>query len=81
MASIETEDLADGDLSDLLRFDADRLRALIEAHHSATGSARAQALLDDWPRTLRAFVKVIAPEFRLALGEQAAEHPVLMAVG
>ena len=82
MTTIEPGDAADADLGDLLRFDAERLRALIEAHHAATGSARASALLDDWTRTLRDFVKVIAPEFRRALSDQAVDRPDLLeAVG
>ena len=82
MLAIEPEDRAPGNLDDLLRFDAERLRALIETHRAATGSARASALLADWPRTLRDFVKVIAPEFRRALGDQAVEDANLLeAVG
>ena len=39
-------------MGDLLRFDAERLRILVERHHLHTGSARARALLDDWDTAL-----------------------------
>ena len=38
----------DNGMGDLLRFDAERLRILVERHLLYTGSARARALLDDW---------------------------------
>ena len=38
----------DNGMGDMLRFDAERLRILVERHHLHTGSARARALLDDW---------------------------------
>ncbi|MET1111448.1 MAG: glutamate synthase large subunit [Allosphingosinicella sp.] len=60
------------DLGDPLRFDAERLLALVEAHEAATGSARARALLGDWPRALRHFVKVVPTEYRRALLEARA---------
>ena len=54
-------------MGDLLRFDAERIRILIERHLLATGSAKARALLDDWDNALNAFVKVMPPEYRRAL--------------
>jgi glutamate synthase (NADPH/NADH) large chain len=68
----------DADLSDHLRFDAERLRALIEAHHAATGSVRARVMLNDWRRTLSEFVKVIAPEYRRALADNGIERSALL---
>jgi glutamate synthase (NADPH/NADH) large chain len=56
-----------------MRYDAERLRMLVERHHLATGSARARALLDDWSNALRHFVKVVPPEYRRALEEQELE--------
>ena len=41
-------------MGDLLRFDAERLRILIERHHLLTGSARARQLLEDWDNALAA---------------------------
>src|SRR5205823_4565545 len=51
--------VVDNGMGDPLRFDAQRLRILIERHHLFTGSARARALLEDWDNTLRAFVKIV----------------------
>ncbi|WP_324749415.1 glutamate synthase large subunit [Sphingomonas sp. LY54] len=53
--------------------DADALRTLIERHCAATGSAKARALLDDWPRTLAAFVQVMPTEYRRALLDLEAD--------
>src|SRR5690349_2795835 len=53
----------DSGMGDLLRFDAERLRVLIERHLLYTGSARARELLDDWDTTLASFVKVMPLDF------------------
>jgi glutamate synthase (NADPH/NADH) large chain len=53
-----------------LRYDAERLRILLERHKLATGSSRATALLADWPRSLADFVKVVPVEYRRALADQ-----------
>src|SRR5262249_1013315 len=66
--------VADNGLGDPLRFDAQRLRILIERHHLFTGSARARALLEDWDNTLAAFVKVTPKDYRRALLELRAER-------
>ncbi|MEO8813458.1 MAG: glutamate synthase large subunit, partial [Caulobacteraceae bacterium] len=70
----------DAGMGDPLRFDAERLRILLERHHAATGSARAAALLADWETSLAAFVKVTPRDYRRALENLAAErrvpHPV-----
>jgi glutamate synthase (NADPH/NADH) large chain len=52
-----------------LRYDAERLRILLERHQLATGSAKAAALLADWPNALQHFVKVVPGEYRRALTE------------
>ena len=52
-----------------LRYDAERLRILLERHQLATGSAKAAALLADWPNALQHFVKVVPGEYRRALAE------------
>jgi glutamate synthase (NADPH/NADH) large chain len=64
----------DNGMGDPLRFDAQRLRILIERHHLFTGSARARRLLEDWDNTLAAFVKVTPKDYRRALLELRAEH-------
>jgi len=53
--------------------DAAEVRELIEAHLAATGSARAAAILDDWPVQVGHFVKVMPRDYRRALAELAAE--------
>jgi glutamate synthase (NADPH/NADH) large chain len=67
-------------MGDPLRFDAERLRILIERHHLFTGSARAADLLGDWERTLKAFVKVTPNDYRRALEDLAAERAAAKAV-
>ena len=57
----------DSGMGDPLRHDADRLRVLVERHCLHTGSARAQALLDDWDAALASFRKVMPRDYRAAL--------------
>jgi len=66
-------------MGDVLRFDAERIRILIERHLLATGSSKARALLDDWDNTLKSFVKVTPPEYRKALLDLQAETAVPVA--
>jgi glutamate synthase (NADPH/NADH) large chain len=66
--------VGDNGMGDPLRFDAQRLRILVERHHLFTGSARARLLLEDWGRTLAAFVKVTPQDYRRALLELRAER-------
>ena len=58
----------------MLRFDAERLRVLVEQHLLFTGSARARALLDDWDNALASFVKVMPLDYRRALTDLRAER-------
>jgi glutamate synthase (NADPH/NADH) large chain len=70
-------------LTDMTRFDAERLRYLIGQHVRFTGSARGQAVLADWVTYRGRFRKVMPVEYRRALKELAAlqrEQPKL-AVG
>jgi len=64
----------DAGMGDLLRFDAARLRILLERHHLFTGSARARALLEDWDNALHGFVKIMPKDYRRALLELQAER-------
>jgi glutamate synthase (NADPH/NADH) large chain len=64
----------DSGMGDLLRFDAERLRILVERHHLFTGSRRAAELLDDWQAALIRFVKVMPKDYRRALLEQQSER-------
>ena len=60
-------DVEDNGMGDVLRFDAERLRILVERHHLHTGSARARGLLEDWERALACFVKVMPKDYKRAL--------------
>jgi glutamate synthase (NADPH/NADH) large chain len=64
----------DNGMGDMLRFDAERLRILVERHHLFTGSQRAAALLDDWEAALVRFVKVMPKDYRRALLDQQRER-------
>ncbi|HTT78207.1 MAG TPA: glutamate synthase large subunit [Stellaceae bacterium] len=66
--------VTDNGMGDPLRFDAERLRILVERHHLLTGSARARLLLENWDDALAAFVKVTPRDYRRALLELRAER-------
>jgi glutamate synthase (NADPH/NADH) large chain len=70
----------DNGMGDMLRFDAERLRILIERHHLYTGSARARQILETWDESLKAFVKVMPRDYRRALNDMAAERLAAAAV-
>jgi len=53
--------------SDMTRFDAQRLRGLIEKHLHYTNSSRAREILDHWNLYLPKFVKVMPVDYRHAL--------------
>jgi glutamate synthase (NADPH/NADH) large chain len=63
----------DSGMGDPLRYDAERLRILVERHLLFTGSARARELLDNWENALSRFVKVVPRDYRRALLELRAE--------
>ncbi|MGD8309455.1 MAG: glutamate synthase subunit alpha, partial [Chromatiales bacterium] len=61
---------------DMTRFDAIRLRQLIERHMHYTDSLVAKRILDDWDAYLPKFVKVMPVDYRRALLElQARQKP------
>ncbi|MBN8938904.1 MAG: glutamate synthase large subunit [Rhizobiales bacterium] len=60
-------------MSDMTRFDAERLNQLIANHARYTGSKRAQDILDRWSEMLPKFRKVMPVEYRRALAEMAAQ--------
>jgi glutamate synthase (NADPH) large chain len=64
----------DSGMGDPLRFDAERLRILVERHLLFTGSERARALLEDWDGALGSFVKVLPRDYKRALLELRAEE-------
>ena len=61
-------------LSDMNRFDAERLHQLVSNHARYTGSTRAQEILDHWNDYLPKFRKVMPVEYRRALAELMAEQ-------
>jgi glutamate synthase (NADPH/NADH) large chain len=67
-------DVDDAGMGDPLRFDADRIRVLLERHLLHTGSARAKAILDDWTRAVTSFVKVLPTDYERALLELRNER-------
>jgi glutamate synthase (NADPH) large chain len=69
----------DNGMGDVLRFDAERLRILVERHLLHTGSARARELLDDWDDALKSFIKVMPRDYKRAL-LQARERAAAKAV-
>ena len=61
-------------MSDMTRFDAERLHQLIVNHVRYTGSARAQEILDNWDAFKGKFRKVMPVEYRRALNEMQAQQ-------
>jgi len=66
-------------MGDMLAFDAERLRILIERHQLHTGSARAKALLADWDKSLGKFVKVMPTDYARALLDMKSAAQVTVA--
>src|ERR1700679_250276 len=64
----------DNGMGDPLRFDAERLRILVERHLLFTGSGRARSLLENWESELAKFVKVMPGDYRRALLDLRAEQ-------
>ncbi|NOT13054.1 MAG: glutamate synthase large subunit [Methylococcaceae bacterium] len=54
-------------MNDMTRYDALRLKHLIQRHRHYTGSQRAQHILDNWDAYLPRFVKVMPVDYREAL--------------
>ncbi len=70
-------------MSDMTRYDAERLHQLIANHAKATGSTRAQDILDAWDMYRGKFRKIMPVEYRRALAEltDRSEKPVLAVAG
>ena len=68
------------DIDHLGMADEQIVRQLVERHLRFTGSARAQAILDDWPRYRTRFVKIMPHEYRRALSELAAQRDTQLEV-
>ncbi|MDP3869071.1 glutamate synthase large subunit [Phenylobacterium sp.] len=67
-------------MGDMLAYDAERLKILVERHLLYTGSARAREILDNWDICLTSFVKVMPKDYRRALTDMAAERLAAAAV-
>jgi glutamate synthase (NADPH/NADH) large chain len=67
-------------MGDMLAFDAERLRILIERHHLHTKSTRAAEILANWDRALGSFVKVMPTDYKKALTDLAATRATAPAV-
>ncbi|MEJ1374432.1 MAG: glutamate synthase large subunit [Candidatus Sedimenticola sp. (ex Thyasira tokunagai)] len=59
---------------DMTRFDAIRLKQLIENHLHYTNSSVAKRILDNWSEHLAKFVKVMPVDYRRALQEMQAQQ-------
>ncbi len=75
-AALENLDHQGGDLEthgrvdvshDMTRFDARRLKSLVEKHRHYTNSARARTILERWDEYLPKFVKIMPVDYRRAL--------------
>jgi glutamate synthase (NADPH/NADH) large chain len=69
----------DGGMGDMLGFDAERLRILVERHYRYTNSARARMLLENWGHALTKFVKVMPIDYARALTALKQERAAQMA--
>ena len=67
-------------MGDMLGFDAERLKILIERHLLHTGSQRAKDILHTWDVALGKFWKVMPQDYRRALIDQAAARKAAAAV-
>jgi glutamate synthase (NADPH/NADH) large chain len=64
-------------MSDMSRFDGERLHQLIANHARYTGSQRAKDILEAWKDYLPKFRKVMPVEYRRALAELKATEVVV----
>jgi glutamate synthase (NADPH/NADH) large chain len=68
--------VSDAGMGDLLRFDAERIRILVERHLLRTGSSRARQILDNWDASLAQFVKVMPTDYAKALTDLRARAAI-----
>jgi glutamate synthase (NADPH/NADH) large chain len=82
-AALEALDHQGGDMEnhgmvdishDMTRFDALRLKGLIERHLHYTNSDVARRILDDWEATLPRFIKVMPVDYKQALEAMQANQ-------
>ncbi|MCP5412330.1 MAG: glutamate synthase large subunit [Alphaproteobacteria bacterium] len=68
--------VADSGMGDMLRFDAERLKILVERHLLHTGSEKAAALLKDWDNAVTRFVKVMPTDYAKALTDMKSASAI-----
>jgi len=68
--------VSDPGMGDLLRFDAERIRILVERHLLHTGSPRAKEILDNWDSALSKFIKVMPTDYAKALSDMKARSAI-----
>lgn len=68
--------VSDAGMGDLLRFDAERIRILVERHLLHTGSQRAKQILDNWDSALSKFIKVMPTDYAKALTDMKARAAI-----
>jgi glutamate synthase (NADPH/NADH) large chain len=68
--------VSDAGMGDLLRFDAERIRILVERHLLRTGSPRARQIIDNWDASLAKFVKVMPTDYAKALTDLKARAAI-----
>jgi glutamate synthase (NADPH/NADH) large chain len=68
--------VSDAGMGDLLRFDAERIRILVERHLLHTGSPRAKQILDNWDTALSKFIKVMPTDYAKALTDMKARAAI-----
>jgi glutamate synthase (NADPH/NADH) large chain len=68
--------VSDPGMGDLLRFDGERLRILVERHLLHTGSPRAMQILGNWNTALGKFVKVMPSDYAKALVDLKARSAI-----
>ena len=61
-------------MSDMTRYDSERLHRLIDNHARYTGSTRAREILDNWDQYKTKFRKVMPVEYRRALKELQSQN-------
>ncbi len=66
-------------MGDMLRYDAERLRILVERHLLHTGSERARELLNNWSEALTHFVKVMPTDYARALKDMQSTRTIVAA--
>jgi glutamate synthase domain-containing protein 3 len=57
------------DIDPLNQSDEETVKRLVENHLRYTSSPRARVILDQWPHTIKKFVKVFPQDYKKVLGQ------------